>query len=688
MYEIRAESLKTFVESRNVQLPRFQRKQTWDYKRNFELCISIFKNYPIGVIILSVDTDRNRTIRWLLDGRQRRNALKQLFDDPEIVYHWAQKFIKFKNNFTHLELQDKFIEKINEFLEAEEEENPQNTEVLTEDDIDETEPSNNGDSNEGLSSIDMQDGLSLLFEIIKVCHSKTKSGTGFTAPFDFVKYTSQANNGKLTYVTNTADGKYKLDSKRLKTFIVNYLNWCNEEGRDYDSESTYINYLEDQCNFNINAAFEQCIRNRWAYIVERIKIVIHIDNMMSAQTIGLIEVKNLKAANSQKIFNLINSQGSPLKAVEILSARPKWNKIIESPSAEVKELVRELYQTQIGITPDTVVRWDLAATLLRRIKPNFIFKNFSTASPDTKEGKADFEKELTTAFKCLSGIYVGGVTKVDIDKLPDANINWETDIDTLVFDIRNFVNILNTFRYFKYFSTWKRSIQELTSDGVAMEFLILAYNEYLKRGKPVGTNTDTKKFQKYCFILWDKLVYEYINLLWKGSSDSKTRNDIQLHNITPIDTDRWLALLEDIYATNKIGNKDLTYSYMQAVLAHFYSLMEISAPTTELDFQFDIDHIIPQTAFKESVLPDKEKLQDNLFNLAFLPKRENITKSNKRLREIYDPWLHTQISAYEFIEPEQYEKFSDVRNYKELFELRKNKFIQAFSEKRDYILNN
>ena len=98
---------------------------------------------------------------------------------------------------------------------------------------------------------------------------------------------------------------------------------------------------------------------------------------MSAQTIGLIEVKNLKAADSQKIFNLINSQGSPLKAVEILSARPKWNKIIESPSAEVKELVKDLYQTQIGITPDTVVRWDLAATFLRRIKPNFIFKNFS-----------------------------------------------------------------------------------------------------------------------------------------------------------------------------------------------------------------------------------------------------------------------------------------------------------------------
>ena len=137
-----------------------------------------------------------------------------------------------------------------------------------------------------------------------------------------------------------------------------------------------------------------------------------------------------------------------------------------------------------------------------------------------------------------------------------------------------------------------------------------------------------------------------------------------------------------------IGEKTVSYSYMQAVLCHFYALMEISAPTTELDFKYDIDHIIPQTAFRESTLPDKEKILDNLFNLAFLPKRDNISKSNKRLREIHNSWLREQISAYEFIEPEQYKKFSDVGNYKELFELRKEKFIQAFSEKRDYILNN
>ena len=33
MYEIRPESLKTFITANNIRLPRFQRKQTWDAKK-------------------------------------------------------------------------------------------------------------------------------------------------------------------------------------------------------------------------------------------------------------------------------------------------------------------------------------------------------------------------------------------------------------------------------------------------------------------------------------------------------------------------------------------------------------------------------------------------------------------------------------------------------------------------------
>lgn len=83
MYEIRPETVKSFITDRNVRLPRFQRKQTWDPKKNFQLCISLFKEYPIGVCILSVDESKGKTVRWLLDGRQRKNALTKMYEDPE-----------------------------------------------------------------------------------------------------------------------------------------------------------------------------------------------------------------------------------------------------------------------------------------------------------------------------------------------------------------------------------------------------------------------------------------------------------------------------------------------------------------------------------------------------------------------------------------------------------------------------
>ena len=525
------------------------------------------------------------------------------------------------------------------------------------------------------TTANLKDGLTLLYEIIRLCHNRTKKGTGFSAPFDFTKFVS-----KLPYLINV-DGQQKLSSKRLKMVLNNYTIYCKEEGIEYDVETSFFSFLNDSYGIESNSKLQSFIHLKWPLIVERIDILQRIDDLLSTQTIGLIEVKNLTPADSQKIFNLINSKGSPLKAVEILSARPKWNISIESPTGEVKELVTKLYKEQMDIVPEGVVRWDLAATFLRRFPDNFIFKNFST-------GATDFEKELTTAFKCLSGIFVKGVTKNDIDKLGDYNINWETDIDALVNDIKNILKLLETFSYFKFFKTWKTNIQTITTDGVAYEFLILMYNDWKKKGKPIGTSTETKSFQKNCFILWDRLVYEYVNLLWKGSSDSKIHNDLlSTSPINPIPKENWVNLLEEIFSTNRINEKAVSYSYMLPLLYHFYCLYQLAAPAAS-NYQYDIDHIIPQSLFKTSTLENKESIQDSLYNLALLPKTDNISKSNRKLKSIDDAWLKNQIREFEFITEDQYDDFSDVTNYKAMFEHRKKYFIEAFTEKRTFLLNN
>ncbi|MDT8718070.1 DUF262 domain-containing protein [Clostridium sp. 19966] len=71
-----------------MKLPRFQRKQTWKPTDNFKLCISVFKGYPIGVVIINSCNKPDR-IDWLLDGRQRRHALDfgKGFYITEILYY-------------------------------------------------------------------------------------------------------------------------------------------------------------------------------------------------------------------------------------------------------------------------------------------------------------------------------------------------------------------------------------------------------------------------------------------------------------------------------------------------------------------------------------------------------------------------------------------------------------------------
>ena len=169
MYEIRPESLKSFIEDTNIKLPRFQRKQTWDDKKNFELVVSIFKEYPMGVSILNVEDADGVKTRWLLDGRQRRNALSKFYEDPENVYLWAKKYLGLKANDQLQDVDEKFWTSINEYLE--------------EDEVEEEERESEADNNFELVNENddaerpiydsAKTGLELLLHIIKMTHNKT-----------------------------------------------------------------------------------------------------------------------------------------------------------------------------------------------------------------------------------------------------------------------------------------------------------------------------------------------------------------------------------------------------------------------------------------------------------------------------------------------------------------------------------
>lgn len=682
MYEIRPESIKTFIEDNNIRLPRFQRKQTWDEKKNFKLCISIFKEFPIGVSILSIEKEGGVVTRWLLDGRQRRNALVKMSEDPENIYLWAKKFIGFKESMQPQQVEDAFWEKINEYLEEEEltdDENEHGNGNLTSDNtmqiVNEVETEND-DTNTANAT-----DLTLLKNIILLVHNKTKRYSGFSRPFDLEKLID-----KLPYV-DYVNGKAQLNSKKIKSFIINYKAHCKDEAIDYTEKDSFMSYLSSRFTLgDKEKAVRLEVSKNWGKINDRILLIDRIDTLLFNAKIGLIEVKNINTTDGQKIFNIINSEGTKLTAVEILSAKPSWTQKIKSPSVELQNESVKLYEV-IQIKSEDVVKWDVPATLLSRLKDfSFIFKDLD----NTKT--TEFEKKLTLGFKLISGLFLGGVKKENINNLSQAPINWETDIDALVYNLNLYVKLIADMNYFRFFNSWRTSIVDILSDAIALNFTILTYKDWERKGRPVGSNIAAKQFQKNCFILFDRLVYEYVTRQWRGSSDAKIAQNIaqfgsQNELLTPIDTSKWQALLKEVFERNTIDDNEVKMKTLEPLLYHFYCIKNIAGPDSSV-YTIEVDHILPQSVFEASTLANKTAIQNNLFNLALLPKRDNISKKNKKLVEINDAWLKEQIKKYELIDEKDFAKYSDLNNYMDLKNLRSTTFIKAFTEDRATLLAN
>ena len=676
MYEIRPESIKGFIEDTNIKLPRFQRKQTWDDKKNFQLCISIFKEYPIGVSILNIEKNNGTTTRWLLDGRQRRNALTQFYRDPENIYLWAKKFIGFKANDQLFDLEEKFWVKINEYLEEDELEEEV---VVEEEDLEEERDVVSEDS---LKYSTEKSGLDLLLYIVKLVHNKTNKHSGFTRPFDFSKEIPN-----LSYLIIKQNGIKTLSSQKLKSFIGEYKNYCSNELVDYNEEVNFTEFIKYRFPTDEKTTNKLKIKisQNWESIFERIDILDKVNNLYMNSKIGLIEVKNLRSVDAQKIFNIINSEGTKLSAVEILSAKPSWNIPITNATQKQIDITKKLY-SKINVVNNDVVKWDLSATFISRLEnKELLFKNFT-------DSKTDFSKEITLGFKFLAGVFQKGVTKDDIDKLGrNKDINWSIDYESLINDLNLVSKLICSSEYFKYLKSWKFSLLNTLSDAIALNFLLLMYQDWTRKGKPIGTDTKVKQFQKNAFILLDNLIYEYITKKWRGSSDSKIARNINNFNnendvIKPLDKNKWSILIKEILDDNKIDSNPISQSIIQPLLYHFYAIIKLQGPDS--NYKIDVDHIIPQSAFKASTLDDKEVLMHNLFNLALLPKDENISKSNKYLKQITDNWLIDQIEKYTFITEDDFKKYSDLNNLNDLKNMRGDIFLDAYENKRNLILNN
>ena len=47
---------------------------------------------------------------------------------------------------------------------------------------------------------------------------------------------------------------------------------------------------------------------------------------------------------------------------------------------------------------------------------------------------------------------------------------------------------------------------DITSGAIAIDFIVIAYKDWVRKGKPSG-DSRAKQFQKNCFILWGKVQF-------------------------------------------------------------------------------------------------------------------------------------------------------------------------------------
>lgn len=675
-YRIEPLSIISFLDENRVRMPRFQRKATWDKKQNFELAISVFQDYPVGVVIVN----KEQNTSWLLDGRQRRNALQNMRNNPLELYEWARNYIGFAKNADEFTVKQEYWDKVEKYLSTEVDVEPDNT---AEDETDQIDVYGDAEDiamdENSFDSQKQRKGLTTLLNLILMVHQNKPSGSKWQQTFDFTKYFD-----RLKYAPQRNDGK--VEPVLLRRFLLELIKDAEFSN---DGEVTKEYFIDYYCNaFLIPDAnipkFKAEVEKRWTEITNSIETINEAEKIFAEARIGIIWLTNASPLDAQNIFSRINKGGTQLKAEELLSAKPYWNVEVQVREPEVADLVEKLYKKLDVSKPDSIVRWDLPATIISRIMDqNLIFDDYA----NIKSGEIAMDK-ITLGFKLVSSFFESGMSaKSVIDLEKNNRVNWNSDISAIVDDINKICQILLDTSFFKTLQSWRKPITSLLGNAIALEFLTIIWLDWQERGRPTVSSADLKAVQRDAKILFDRLVFEYATKVWRGSGDSKMSNDIKnwKTRIVPINKSDWKAFIDGACAGSYNG-QSTTVKLLRPVLYYYYVLTDC-LPFNQVNTQFDVDHIIPQEAFKDNTMVSQE-LKDSLGNLALLPRKDNISKKSKKLNEITDPWLKSSITMFTGIQESEFDLYSNIANMPDLKVRRESLFQTAYDTNRDANLAN
>lgn len=693
-YKIDSTTLKDYVSDKWIKIPRFQRAKTWNEKQKFELVLSVFKRYPLGCVILCKEKGQN--YKYLIDGRQRYSALQEMLTSPDVVYGWAQKYLCLKKGDKSNDISDKFWEKVRDFTDYspnDELESSTDSEYEDEDQSEETTDNDSSTSNDDSSdfSDENDDSLGKLLALIQFCNSyKNANNIGPLYAFEFKKYI--ANTDKYERILEKCGKKGKISSIAL-------LDVINSFSKRYNGQLTkenFVQYVDDEFGFKSPEDKNKYVcqqLNDWEGVqLKAIEFYDLFDNILSSNVIAVISVENVGTTDEEKIFNLINSNGTPLTAAEILSSKPDWNKPITVIDETRRDLLSSIYTNVLKTTkPTSFVRWDLPASLPFALKKN---PNFDFLFPISMIKDDLASKLITLGFKISSGIILRAIKKEDLDKLGKSSEINEDKFATIESDLKKMTISMLNIPYFEVYKSWSLSLNRLIGDAPTLCFIFMAYHMFKIESKPEPSDTNFRLFRRNCIAIVDKLIYEYVRSQWKGSSDSLLSKELASFDnqyskgmqIEAISEQSWKELLNDICDNGEVNHKPISFGLVKPLIAHYNALKQLKCDIS-YDFKPEFDHIIPQTAFGDKKDKAQSKTRDNLFNLALLPKVSNASKNNRSLQEtLSNESLVSNIEKYEEIKKEDFSKFNKKEEVAALKEYRLDNFYKAFGEIRNNIL--
>jgi len=532
--------------------------------------------------------------------------------------------------------------------------------------------------------------LQELLDILLLGHAA--GPLGFIAPFLLVEESS-----KLPY----SDESGQVSSGSVRKWLRAKWESSEDAGEPYPPpQATFRSWVTpptlegsaaDVLALNINA--------RWDQLNRAMRLARSLDSRVQNGRLGVLEIRNTSHSAERKIFEIINAAGTPLTAVEILSARHAWNRSVEPVSDLLSANVQGLYSTMGLPSPSDVVRWDVAATVMDRLPIPFVFGALGGSDAGSSPTTRAFERRVTLGFKILAGWYTGVINKDAIDQLPAAGANLTPPLPWGSLQMEQVMVEAMTRAFeqpmLRVWHDWRLSLADNLGDAVALNFLLILTRDYVRKGRP-SAGADLLRYRKNARTELDRLVFEYVTGVWRGSGDSRIASNLKRLGtadplLAPVPSAEWKLLVEGVVDRGEIRGLPYTTGVDRRItLLLLYrnvvcGLKRIK-PGVVNDESIHIDHIVPQELFSLASA-EQATYQNHIVNLSPLPGRLNLLKRNRTLVEIDDAPMQAEVAAYELIPEEAVSSVSTLYGLETLAEVRGDRLKADLTTHRQHVLD-